>query len=122
MLGKKYREEKARHWLMKSRIAQFKVSQRVVKLSAVESFNRKDVLTFCNNILEAHITNAFGGKPTLWDFLRDVATNLNRVRHCHIFLKNTKSFAQTMRIYGGKRMCDLFTLNFGGLSYDCTKR
>jgi hypothetical protein len=27
-----------------------------------------------------------------------------------------------MRIYGGKQMCDLLTLNFGGPSYDCTKR
>ena len=39
MLGKKYREENARHWLMKSRVAQLKVSQRGLKLSVVESFN-----------------------------------------------------------------------------------
>ena len=121
-LGRKYRDEKARHWLMKSRVAQLKVSQRGLKLSAVENFNRKDVLSFCNNILAAHRTNAFGGKPALWDFLRDVATNLNRVRQGHRFFKNSKSFAQAMRIYGGRRMCDLFTLNFGGPSYDCTKR
>jgi hypothetical protein len=78
-LARKYREEKARHWLMKARVVQLKASHRGLKLSAVESFNRKDVLSFCNNILAAHRTNAFGGKPTLWDFLRDVATNLNRV-------------------------------------------
>ena len=107
---------------MKSRVAQLKVSQRGLKLSAVENFNRKDVLSFCNNILVAHRTNAFGGKPALWDFLRDIATNLNRVRQGHRFSKNSKSFAQAMRIYGGRRMCDLFTLNFGGPSYDCTKR
>ena len=121
-LARKFRLERARHWLMKSRLAQFKVSHRGLKLSAVECFNRKDVLSFCNNILAAHRTNAFGGKPALWDFLRDVATNLNRVRQGHRFSKNTKSFAQAMRIYGGRRMCDLFALNFGGPSYDCTKR
>jgi hypothetical protein len=121
-LAKKHREEKARHWLMKAKVVQLKVSHRGLKLSAIESFNRKDVLSFCNNILAAHSTNAFGGKPALWDFLRDVATNLNRVRQGHRFSKNSKSFAQAMRIYGGKRMCDLFSLNFGGPSYDCAKR
>lgn len=121
-LARKYREEKTIHCLMKSRVAQLKMRQRGLKLSAVESFNRKDVLSFCNNILAAHRTNAFGGIPTLWDFLRDVATNLNRVRHGHRFSKNTKSFAQAMKIYGGRRMCDLFALNFGGPSYDSIKR
>ena len=121
-LAQKYRVEKAMHWVMKSRVAQLKVNQQGLKLSAVESFNRKDVLSFCNNILAAHRTNAFGGKPALWDFLRDVATNLNRVRQGHRFSKNTKSIAQAMKIYGGRRMCDLFALNFGGPSYDCTKR
>ena len=107
---------------MKSKVAQLKVQQRGLKLSAVESFNRKDVLSFCNNILATHRTNAFGGKPALWDFLRDVATNLNQVRQGYRFSKNTKSFAQAMKIYGGRRMCDLFALNFGGPSYDCIKR
>ena len=121
-LAKKYREEKSLHWLMKSRVPQLKMRQRGLKLSAVESFNRKDVLSFCNNILAAHRTNAFGGKPALWDFLRDVATNLNRVRQGHRFSKNSKYFAQAMKIYGGRRMCDLFALNFGGPSYDSIKR
>jgi hypothetical protein len=53
------------------------MSKQGLKLSAVESFNRKDVLAFCKNILAAHKTNAFGRKPTLWDFLRDVASNIN---------------------------------------------
>jgi hypothetical protein len=33
---------------------------------------------FCNNILSTHCTNAFGGKLALWDFMKDVARNLNR--------------------------------------------
>jgi hypothetical protein len=33
---------------------------------------------FCNNILSTHCTNVFGGKLALWDFMKDVARNLNR--------------------------------------------
>jgi hypothetical protein len=40
-------------------------------------FERKYVFQFCSNILFTHHTNAFGGKPTLWDFLKDVVGNLN---------------------------------------------
>jgi len=31
-------------------------------------------------------------------------------------------FAQAMKIYGGKHMCNLFALNFGGPSYDTIRR
>lgn len=75
---------------MKSRVAKLKASHHGQKLSVVESFNRKDVLSFC--------------------------------KHWFCEPKNSKSFAQAMKIYGGKQMCDLFALNFGGPSYDCTKR
>ena len=121
-LAKKFRHEKAMKWVLKARVAQLKVKQWGLKLSALENFNREDVLSFCNNILAAHRTNAFGGKPTLWDFLWDVAKNLNRVRQGHRFSPNAKSFGQAMKIYGGRRMCDLFSLNFGGPSYDTIKR
>ena len=80
------------------------------------------MLSFCNNILAAHRTNAFGGKPALWDFLRDVAANLNRVTQGHRFSKNTKSYAEAMKIYGSRRMCDLFALNYAGPSYSSIKR
>jgi hypothetical protein len=40
-------------------------------------FGKERCVSFCNNMLSAHHTNAFGGKPTLWDFLKDVAINLN---------------------------------------------
>jgi hypothetical protein len=122
LLARWLKEERALHWQMKSKVAQLKMSQRGLKLSVVENFNRKDVLSFCNNILAAHRTNAFGGKPALWDFLRDIATNLNRVRQGHKFSQNFKSFAQAMKIYGGRRMCDLFALNFAGPSYFSIKR
>ena len=120
-LAKKFRHEKAMKWVLKARVAQLKVKQWGLKLSALENFNREDVLSFCNNILAAHRTNAFGGKPALWDFLWDVTKNLNRVRQGHRFSPNAKSFGQAMKIYGGRHMCDLFSLNFGGPSYDTIK-
>jgi hypothetical protein len=84
--------------------------------------HRKDVLSFCNNILAAHRTNVFGGKPTLWDFLRDVATNLNCSKSGHRYSNNTKSFCHAMKVYGGRRMCDLFSLNFAAPSFSTVKR
>lgn len=79
--------------------------------------NREDVLSFCNNILAAHRTNAFEGKPALWDFLRDVANYLNRERQGHRFSENTKAFCQAMKVYGGRQMCDLCSLNFASPSF-----
>ena len=102
-------------------MAQLKMTKRGLKLSAIESFNRKDVLALCNNILAAHRTNAFGGKPAFWDFLRDVAANLNCSKNSYRFPKNMKSFAQAIKIYRGKRMCDLFLLNFAAPSYNTMK-
>jgi hypothetical protein len=58
----------------------------------------------------------------LWDFLRDVANNLNRKKQGHRFSKNTKSFCQAMKVYGGRCMCDLFSLNFGAPSFSSVKR
>jgi hypothetical protein len=76
-LSKKLKEHKSVLWQVKARVAQLKMSKQGMKLSAVKSFKRKDVLAFCNNILAAHRTNAFGGKRALWDFLRDAASNIN---------------------------------------------
>ena len=65
ILGRKFREERAMRWSTKARVVQLKMAKHGLRLSAQENFNRKDVLSVCNNILAAHRTNAFGGKPTL---------------------------------------------------------
>jgi hypothetical protein len=79
-------------------------------------------MLFCKNIVAAHRTGAFGGKPALWDFFQDVAQNLNRKKAGHRYNKNTKSFAQAMKIFGGRRMCDLFALNYAGPNFSIIKR
>ena len=55
-----------------------KMSRPSLKAVSIEMLKWKDVFAFCSNILHAHRTNAFGGKPALWNFLKDVATNINQ--------------------------------------------
>ena len=80
------------------------------------------MLVFCQNIVSAHCTSAFGGKPTLWDFLRDVVQNLNRNKVGYRFSENTKCFLQAMKIFGGRRMCNLFSINFHGPTLSTIER
>ena len=80
------------------------------------------VLNFCHSIIAAYRTGAFGGKPALWEFLQDVAKNLNTKKNAHWYSKNNKAFTKAMKIYGGRRMADLFSLNFYSLSYDTISR
>jgi hypothetical protein len=54
--------------------------------------------------------------------MKDVFSNLNRKRQGCKFNGNTKTFAQAMKIYRGRRMCDLFTLNFVGPTFLTVKR
>ena len=56
-LARKFRKEKSMHWIMKSKVAQLKMTKRGLKLNAVENFNRKDVLAFCNNIFDEVLLN-----------------------------------------------------------------
>lgn len=81
-----------------------------------------NVLKFCINIIAAHCSGAFGGRPALWDFMKDVARNLNRKKTGYQFSTNSKSFAQAMKIYGGRRMVDLFSLNFVGPTLSTVKK
>ena len=122
LTNKKYHVERMKRWVGKARIAQLRVKRPSLLQSAKQASEQHNVLKFCNNIIAAHRTGAFGGKPALWDFMRDVASNLNRKKRGYRFSVNTKSFGQAMRVYGGRRMCDLFALNFGGPALCTTKR
>ena len=65
--------------------------------------------------------SVFGGKPALWDYMKDVATNLIRQKQGFKYSQNSKSFTQTLKIYGRRHMCDLFSLNFAGPIYSFVK-
>lgn len=121
-LSKKYRYERMSHWACKARIVQLKVKRPTFKEAAKGSQEQGNIVKFCNNILLAHRTGAFGGRPALWDYLKDVAKNLNRSKRGFRFSDNTKALSQAMKVYGGRRMCDLFQLNYDGPSYSTTKR
>jgi hypothetical protein len=119
---KRLRNERRLRWYQKAMLVRLAVTRPKLRITAEEALVRKDVVKFCNDIIAAHRTGAFGGKPALWDFMRDVTTNLRRKKQGHRFSKNSKCFVQAMKIYGGRRMCDLFTLNFAGPSYTTVKR
>jgi hypothetical protein len=121
-LGKRLNHEKLKVWYHKKKVAQLQITQPNLKDISHEWLNRKDVMWFCQNIVAAHWTGASGGKPALWDFFRDVAQNLNMKKAGHWYSKNTKLFAQAMKIFGGRRMCDLFTLNYASPNFRTIKR
>jgi hypothetical protein len=109
-------------WSHKARLAQLKMSRPTLQERARQLEGERGVLNFCHNIISAHRTGAFGRKPTLWDFMQDVARNLNRSAKGFRFLDNSKSFVRAMKMYGGRRMVDLYSLNMYGPSYDTIKR
>lgn len=121
VVARKLKFERALLWQTKTQVVQLKRAHRSLKLNATENFICEEVFAFYNNILSTHRTNAFGGKPALWDFLRDVAANLNWSKQGYRFSTNTKSFAQAMKIYRDRRMCDLFSLNYAAPSYNTIK-
>jgi hypothetical protein len=122
VITKKYRIERAYHAHNRRRVSQLKMFRPLLKQLVGIGDPATDVLKFCTNIVAAYRTSAFGGKPALWNFMKDVATNLNRKKQGFRFSTNSKSFAQTLKIYGGRRMCDLFSLNFAGPTYMTIKR
>ena len=65
------------HCAAKLRIAQLKVKRLTLKEQALFASNEHNLFKFCSGILHAHRSGAFGGRPTLWDFMRDIAANLN---------------------------------------------
>ena len=70
--------QKMYYWAAKAKIVQLKVKRLTLKEAAREACEGHELLKFCNSIIAAHRTRAFGGKLALWDFLKDVAENLNR--------------------------------------------
>jgi hypothetical protein len=123
IISKKHRLEKAFHVHSKRKLPQLRIYKPLFsKLGELEDGDSTDVMKFCINVVLVHRTNALGGKPALWDFMKDVATNLNRKKGGCRYSENTKAFAQTMKIYGGRRMYDLFTLNSVGPSWSTMKR
>ena len=50
-----------------------------------------------------------------------MANDFNREKLGIRWSSNLLAFSQAMKLYGGKQMCDLFTLNFSGPNYSSTK-
>ena len=121
-VSKKLKTERLYHWATKLRIVQLKAKCPILKESAAVASNEQNLYKFYGNILGAHRLGAFGGRPTLWDFMHDVAANLNRRKEGFRFSKNSNRLAEAMKVYGGRRMCDLFALNYARPSYSTITR
>jgi hypothetical protein len=78
IITKKYRIERAFHAHNRRRVAQLKMCKPLIKELQKTGDVQIDLMKFYTNIVSAHRTSAFGGKPALWDFMKDVARNLNR--------------------------------------------
>lgn len=110
------------HLAARARIVQLKVKRPTLRELAKEASSEHNVTKFCTSIINAHKSGAFGGKPALWDFFSDVAQNLNRNARGSRYSESTKCLGEIMKIYGGRRMIDIFSLNFAGPSYSQVKR
>ena len=89
-------------WAAKLRIIQSKVKRPSLKESATAACNGCNLFKLCEDILNAHKSSAFGRKPTLWSFMRDILTiSLNRRKDGVRFFKNSKTLAHAMKIYEG---------------------
>lgn len=84
--------------------------------------DRKDLRLFLRNIVNAHRSGAFGGKEGLWDFLIDVAKNLQRVAKGYRYSKRTKAFSQAMLQFGGRQVAHCFQANLCGPGLKTLKR
>ena len=121
-LRRELKSQKLLHRSAQARIVQLKVKRPSLRDLATEASCGHNVLKFCQNIINAHRSGALGGKPALWDLLRDVVQNLNRDRRGKRYSKNTKCLGEVMKVYGGRRMVDMFPLNYSGASYRQVKR
>lgn len=107
---KKLRHERFLHRTAKAKVAHLEVTRPTLKESARLCANSHNMQKNCTNIIATHRSRVFGGRPTLWNFLQDVAVNLNQSDRGKRFMENIKSFALAMKMYGNKKLCDLFDL------------
>ena len=121
-LRRKLKAEKLLHFSIRARIVQLKVKRPSLRELARDASGSHNALKFCHSILNAHRCGAFGGKPALWDFLHDVAQNVSRDDRGNRYSENTRCLGEVMKVYGGRRMIDMFALNFAGPSYSQVKQ
>lgn len=68
-VSSKLRSERLLYRAAKLQIVQLKVKRPTLKESALAASSEHNVYKFCTQILAAHRSGAFGGRPALWNFL-----------------------------------------------------
>lgn len=79
LITKKFKLQHTHLWSSKRTFARLRVSAPLLEQAARAASNEKNnLIKFCNNVVAAHRSRAFRGKPAIWDFMRDVVGNLNK--------------------------------------------
>ncbi len=98
-------------WFQKVRVSQLKMSRSSLKASSLKCMKRKyHVFQFCSNICLPSYKCFWWHWPSR--FLKDVVANQNHKKEEHMWGINGKVFAQTMKIYCGHCICDVFHFIF----------
>ena len=71
-VSKNLRLENLHHWHARVHIVQLKVRRPTLCESTMQALFDKNLMKFCNNIINAHRIGTFGGKDALWDFLKEL--------------------------------------------------
>ena len=80
-ITKIFQLERNYSWSSKTTIARLRVSRPSLRQAAIiASSKENNLIKLCNYIIAAHSLGAFGGKPALWDFMRDVTTRKQQLR------------------------------------------
>ena len=77
-LNKEFRAQFTLFRIQVEHLAQLKMLKPTLLEQAHHVDSKWGMLSFCHNVIATHRIGTFGGKPTLWDFIRDIAKNLNR--------------------------------------------
>lgn len=93
VLAKKLKKEKLLYWSAKTQVAQLKMSRPTLKESTQRASLKHNVFKFCLDIIATHRIGAMEGKPALWDFFRDVASNLDCKKQGIKWSSNSKVFS-----------------------------
>ncbi|CAM6096732.1 unnamed protein product [Calypogeia fissa] len=84
--------------------------------------DRKDLRTFLRNIVNGYRVGAFGGKEAIWDFMYDIARNLNRKSQGFRYNPRTKAIAQDFFQFEGRQVVHVFSKNLSAPSLKTLKR
>jgi hypothetical protein len=108
-------------WVLRARCTRAKASKRSLVSVQTEMANRKDIVVFCRNIVQAWRDGLWGGHEALWEFMKDVSKNLVRKKEGHRFSKASKVMWEVVKLRAGPAIANFLTTNLYGPSSSTTQ-